>query len=136
MYEIEILLIDDDPAAIQSTQAMFNQYKLKNNLNIISSGMEAMAFLRREITVPALDLILLDGTFAQDIQQQILSAIKDDIDLRNIPLLLMIPIGSRPLFDDQHLAPNGFVHKPLDFIQFINVIKTIQSFKVAIVTTL
>jgi len=135
MYEIEILLIDDNPTDIQHTREIFNQNKLKNNLNIVTTWVEAMAFLRHEIAVPPPDLILLDGSFSQNTEQRILVAIKDDANLRDIPLLIMAPVGSKPLFDDRLLAPNGFVNKPFDFMQFISVIKTIQSFKVAIVTT-
>ena len=134
MYEIEILLIDDNPADIQLTRETFNQNKLKNNLNIVSNGADAMAFLRREIGVPQPDLILLDSSFSQNADQGIFAAIKEDEQLRDIPLFILISDGSKPLYDHQ-IPPNGFVSKPFDFIQFINVIKSIKAFRVAIVTT-
>ena len=134
MYEIEILLIDDNLVDIEWTREAFNQNKLKNNLNIVSNGAEAMAFLRGEIRVPQPDLILLDSTFAQYTDQGIFAAIKEDEQLRDIPLFMLTSDGSKPLNDHQ-IPPNGFVSKPFDFIQFINVIKSIKAFRVAIVTT-
>jgi len=134
MYEIEILLIDDNPADVEMARDTFNQNKLKNNLNIVSTGDEALAFLRHEIYVPQPDLILLDSGFTQN-TKAIFDAIKQDDDLRDVPLFMLTPAGSKPLLSDYNLPPNGFVNKPLNFIQFITAIKTVKTFKVAIVTT-
>jgi CheY-like chemotaxis protein len=134
MYEIEILMIDGNPADIEMARETFNQNKLKNNLNIVSTGAEIMAFLRREIQVPQPDLILLDSGFTQD-TKAIFDAIKQDENLRDVPLFMLTPIGTKPMLPEYKLPPNGFVNKPFDFIQFITAIKTVQAFKVAIVTT-
>ena len=135
MYEIEILLIDDNPADIEMTRETFNQNKLKNNLNIVSTGSEVLAFLRHEIQVPQPDLILLDSAFMQD-TRTILDAIKQDDNLRDVPLFVLTTAGSQSTMPDYSTPPNGFVNKPFDFVQFINAIKTVKTFKVAIVTTL
>lgn len=132
MYEIEILLIDDNPADNQLTQEMFNQ----NNLNIVSNGADAMAFLRREMDVAQPDLILLDSAFSQNTEHGIFAAIKEDDRLRDIPLFILTPFGSTPMLHEHQMPPNGFVTKPFDFMQFINVIKSIKAFRVAIVTTI
>jgi CheY-like chemotaxis protein len=134
MYEIEILLIDDNPADIEIARETFNQNKLNNNLNIVSTGAEVMAFLRREIQVPQPDLILLDSAFNQN-TQAVFDAIKQDENLRDVPLFMMTPAGTKLSLPEYKLPPNGFVNKPFNFLQFINVIKTVKTFKVAIVTT-
>lgn len=134
MYEIEILLIDDNPADIEMTRETFNQNKLKNHLNIVSTGAEVMALLRHEVPVPQPDLILLDSVFMHD-TKAIFDAIKQDNDLRDVPLFMLTPAGSRPTLPEYNIPPNGYVYKPFNFLQFINAIKTVKAFKVAIVTT-
>lgn len=136
MYEIEILLIDDKPADIQLMRETFNENKLRNNLNIVSTGSDANAFLRHDLYVPQPDLIMLDSEFSRSTDQSIFKAIKQDEHLRYVPLVIMTPLGSEPEIPVHITPPNGFVTKPLDFLQFINVIKSIKSFRVAIVTSL
>lgn len=136
MYEIEILLIDDKPADIELTRETFNENKLRNNLNIVSNGSDANAFLRHDFYVPQPDLIMLDSEFSRSTDQSIFNAIKQDEHLRYVPLVIMTPAGREPDMPLHITPPNGFVTKPLDFLQFIHVIKSIKSFRVAIVTSL
>lgn len=136
MYEIEILLIDENPADVEMTQETFFQNKLKNNMNVVSSCAAAEAFLRREIAVPQPDLILLDSKFLQSTEQGIFEAIRHDELLHDVPLVMLTSgegKGYIPLSSDSLLPPIGYVSKPLDFLQFIDVVKSVKAFKVAIV---
>ena len=136
MHEIEILLIDDNPDDIQTTREMLNQNKLRNNLNIVSNGADAEALLRGEVYVPQPDLILLDSYFSHNTEQSIFSALREDERLCNVPLVILTVMGIKPELPPHDVPPIGFVNKPLDFIQLIDVIKRVQSFRVAIVTAL
>lgn len=136
MYEIEILLIDDNPHDIQMTREMLSQNKLRNNLNIVSNVADAKAFLKGDVYVPQPDLILLDSYFSQNAEQSIFNAIKEDERLCNVPLVILTALGIKPELPHHDVPPIGFVNKPLDFVQFIDVIKSIKSFRVAIVTSL
>ena len=60
---IEVLLVEDDPGDVLMTREAFEEHKLRNRLNVVSDGAEALAYLRREgqyadAVLP--DLILLD----------------------------------------------------------------------------
>lgn len=136
MYEIEILLIDDNPADVEMTQDTFFQNKLKNNMSVVSSCAEAQAFLRGDIVVPQPDLILLDSKFPQSSEQGMFEAIRQDGQLRDVPLVMLTSGEGKaemPFLNDSPTPPIGYVSKPLDFVRFINVIKSVKVFKVAIV---
>jgi CheY-like chemotaxis protein len=60
---IEILLVEDNPADVRLTMETIKDYKVKNRLEVVGNGLDAMDFLRRkgkfaDKTRP--DLILLD----------------------------------------------------------------------------
>ncbi len=138
MYEIEILLIDDNPADVERMQETFFQNKLKNNMNVVSSGAAARAFLRGEIVVPQPDLILLDSKFPQSNEQDMFEAIRQDGQLRDVPLIMLTSgegKAAMPFLSDNLLPPIGYVPKPLDFLRFIDLVKSVKAFKVAIVNS-
>ncbi len=136
MNEIEILLIDDNPRDIQMTRDTLNQNKLRNNLNIVSNEADANAFLRGDVYVPQPDLILLDSYFSHNTDQSTFDALRADERLHDVPLVILTARGIKPELPSNSMPPIGFVNKPLDFIQFIDVIKKVKSFRVAIVTAL
>ena len=45
---IEILLVEDNPGDVRLTKEGLTESKVRNNLHVVSDGVEAMAFLRRE----------------------------------------------------------------------------------------
>ncbi len=136
MYQIEILLIDDNLDDNQMMRDTLSEYKLKNNLNIVSNAYDAQAFLSREMFVPQPDLILLNPYFTQSSGQSIFDALREDAQLRDVPVVMLTSTDIRPELPQHLTPPNGFVTKPFNFKQFIDVVKSIQSFRVAIVTTL
>ncbi len=45
---IEILLVEDNPGDVRLTKEALKDGKILNNLNVVTDGVEAMAFLNRE----------------------------------------------------------------------------------------
>ena len=45
---IEILLVEDNPGDVRLTIEGLKEGKILNHLSVVSNGVEAMAFLRRE----------------------------------------------------------------------------------------
>ena len=61
--QVEILLVEDDPGDVLMTREAFADYKVRNQLHVVSDGADAMAFLRQEgeyADRPRPDLVLLD----------------------------------------------------------------------------
>ena len=134
---IEILLVEDNPGDIRLTREGLKEGRIFNNLSVVEDGVEAMAFLRREgkyADAPHPDLILLDLNLPKKDGREVLKEIKSDPKLRRIPVVILTT--SRAEEDimgtyDQHA--NCYITKPVDFDQFVNVVKTIEDFWLTIV---
>ena len=60
---IEILLVEDSAGDVRLVQENLKESKVRNSLNVVGDGIEAMAYLRKEgkyKDTPRPDLVLLD----------------------------------------------------------------------------
>lgn len=132
MEAIDILLVEDNPGDIRLTQEALKESKMRNRLNIVYDGVEAMDFLRRKAPYensPRPDIILLDLNLPRKDGRTVLEEIKADADLRRIPVVILTTS------DDEHdilrsydLHANCYITKPLDLNQFAAIVKTIENF--------
>ena len=44
---VDVLLVEDDPGDVLMTKEAFADNKVKNNLNVVTDGVEALAFLEQ-----------------------------------------------------------------------------------------
>ena len=89
---IEILLVEDNPGDVRLTQEALREGKVRNNLNVAKDGMEGLDFLRRLgpfAHAPRPDLILLDLNLPKMDGREVLAEIKEDADLRTIPVVVV-----------------------------------------------
>lgn len=134
---IEILLVEDNPGDIRLTREGLKEGRIFNNLSVVEDGVAAMAFLRREgeyADAPHPDLILLDLNLPKKDGREVLKEIKSDPKLRRIPVVILTT--SRAEEDikgtyNQHA--NCYITKPVNFDQFVNVVKSIEDFWLTIV---
>ncbi len=134
---VEILLIEDSLGDVRLTQEALKDSKLYNNLNVVPDGVEAIAFLRRQghyTNAPRPDLILLDLNLPRMDGRQVLQEIKNDESLKRIPVVVLTTSSNETdIFITYNLHANCYISKPVDFTQFINVVKSIESFWFSIV---
>jgi len=130
---IEILLVEDNPADVRLTQEALREGKVKNNLSVARDGEEALAFLRRE-GAPRPDLILLDLNLPRRDGREVLKEIKDDPQLRMIPVVVLTTSAAESdILKSYSLHANCYITKPVDLDQFITVVKSIDDFWLTIV---
>ncbi len=137
-YEpIEILLVEDNPGDVRLTVESLKENKVRNNLNTVGDGVEAMAFLRREgkySHAPHPDLILLDLNLPRKDGREVLGEIKADGDLRRIPVVILTTSkAEEDVIRTYDLHANCYVTKPAGFEQFTIVVKAIENFWLTIV---
>jgi CheY-like chemotaxis protein len=89
---VEILLVEDSPGDIRLTIEAMKDAKVVNRLSVVKDGEEALAFLHREgryrdSVRP--DLILLDLNLPKKDGREVLAEIKEDPDLRRIPVVVL-----------------------------------------------
>ena len=134
---IEVLLVEDDPGDVMMTREAFQDYKLHNQLHVVSDGAEAMEFLRQEGEYagrPRPDLVLLDLNLPRMDGRQVLEAIKSDPDLASIPVVVLTTSENEDdVLHSYSLHANAYVTKPVDFARFIEVIRQIDDFFVTVV---
>jgi CheY-like chemotaxis protein len=134
---IEVLLVEDDPGDVLMTQEAFEEHKVRNKLNVVSDGEEALSYLRREgphADAPRPDLILLDLNLPRVDGRQVLQAIKEDPDLRRIPVVVLTTSqADEDILRSYSLHANAYVTKPVDFDSFIAVVRQIDEFFVSVV---
>ena len=134
---IEVLLVEDDPGDVLMTREAFEDYKVKNNLHVVSDGVEALSFLRGEgeyTGSPRPDLILLDLNLPLKDGREVLSEIKSDDKLRRIPVVVLTTSeAEEDVLRSYDLHANAYITKPVDFDRFVDVVRHIDDFFVSVV---
>jgi CheY-like chemotaxis protein len=135
---IEILLVEDDPGDVLMTREAFEHHKVKNPLHVVSDGVEAIRFLRREgdfKDVPRPGLILLDLNLPRMDGREVLAEIKSDPDLCDIPVVVLTTSAAEEdILRSYKAHANAYVTKPVDFHRFVDVIQQIDDFFVSVVS--
>jgi CheY-like chemotaxis protein len=134
---IEVLLVEDDPGDVLMTQEAFEEHKVGNHLAVVNDGAEAIAYLRREgqyADVARPDLVLLDLNLPRRDGREVLAEIKNDPDLRQIPVVVLTTSqADEDIVRSYQLHANAYVTKPVDFERFISVVRRIDEFFVSVV---
>ncbi|MEI6079425.1 MAG: response regulator [bacterium] len=134
---LEILLVEDNPADVRLTTEALKEEKIYNNLNIVTDGVEAMAFLKREgkyAKAVRPDLILLDLNLPKKDGREVLKEIKNDDNLKAIPVVVLtVSKSEEDILRSYNLHANCYITKPVDLKQFIKVAKAVQDFWMTIV---
>jgi chemotaxis family two-component system response regulator Rcp1 len=134
---IEILLVEDSPSDTDLTVEALESAKIANRLSIVEDGVQAMEFLRRQgdsAKAPRPDLILLDLNLPRKDGRAVLQEIKADKTLQNIPVVVLTTSqAEKDVLQAYSLHANCYIVKPVDFRQFLEVIKAIESFWLTVV---
>lgn len=134
---IDILLVEDNPGDVRLTQEALKEAKVRNDLHVVSDGVEAMTFLRKQGVykdVPRPDIILLDLNLPKKSGHEVLSEIKSDDDLKRIPVVMLtVSKDEEDIIKSYNLYANCFITKPVDLGQFLTVVKSIEDFWLTVV---
>ncbi len=129
---IEILLVEDNPADVRLTKETLKEGKVANVIDVAIDGMDAMAFLKRVgkyANAQRPDLILLDLNLPKKNGREVLAEIKMDPHLKHIPVVILTTSeDEKDIITTYKLHANCYITKPVDFDQFINVVKSIENF--------
>ncbi|MCK9899257.1 two-component system response regulator [Parafrankia colletiae] len=133
---VEVLLVEDDPGDVLMTREAFEDHKLKNNLNVVSDGVEALAYLRGEdpyVGAARPDLILLDLNLPRRDGREVLAEVKADEQLRRIPIVVLTTSeAEEDVLRSYDLHANAYITKPVDFERFVAVVRQIDDFFITV----
>ena len=135
---IDILLVEDDPGDVLMTREAFEHHKIANTLHVVSDGVEAVKFLRREEPyqhMPRPGLVLLDLNLPRKDGREVLADIKSDPDLCDIPIVVLTTSAAEEdILRSYKAHANAYVTKPVDFRRFVEIVRQIDEFFVTVVS--
>jgi CheY-like chemotaxis protein len=136
----EILLIEDNPADQRATKRAFERSKLDNRLTIVENGQDALDYLHRTgafappAEAPRPDLIFLDLNLPKIDGRQVLTQIKNDPDLRVIPVVVLTTSSAEDdVMRSYRLGVNSFVTKPVEAKDFVQTLLDLENYWLRIV---
>ena len=119
-----IFIVDDDDDDRESIRDAFIENKLQQDFDLLSSGDDLMNKLRSSGTHPT--LILLDLNMPGKDGRAVLQEIKNDNELRHIPVVVLTTSSSAKEKNTAYkLGANCFVTKPDSFKQFVKITDSI-----------
>lgn len=132
-----ILLVEDNPGDVRLTIEALRRGRVANTLNVVRDGDSALAYLRREGSyagADAPDVVLLDLNLPGLDGRDVLAAVKSDPMLRRLPVIVLTTSGSdRDVARSYDVGANCFVTKPVDFMEFLDVVRSFEDFWLSIV---
>ena len=133
-----ILLVEDDSKDVELTLAALEENHLANKVAVVNNGEEALDYLYRrgKFKMRAGSnpiVVLLDNKMPKVNGLEVLKTIKADEHLKIIPVVALTSSRQTPdLVEFYKHGVNAYVVKPVDFADFMNVIKHLGIFWAAI----
>lgn len=132
MSEIEILLVEDNPADVELTLRALKKNNIANKIEVVGDGEEALDFLfakgrfsEREINVIP-KLVLLDLKLPKKGGLEVLREVKGNPITQKIPVVVLTTSKEETdIVESYKLGVNSYIVKPVDFENFIVAIKEI-----------
>jgi len=137
MKSIHILLVEDNEGDVLLTTETLEESKIKNTVSVARNGKDAINYMYKtngfENAITP-DLILLDVNLPFKNGHEVLEKIKNDDNLRHIPVIMLTTSTSEKdiSLSYKHHA-NCYIAKPMEAHDFFNAIKSIENFWMQIV---
>jgi two-component system, chemotaxis family, response regulator Rcp1 len=129
---LNVLLVEDDPGDVLIAREAMAAGQLSTALDVVTDGVEAIAYLRREggfEDARRPDLILLDLNLPRMSGHEVLAEVKKDPALRRIPVVVLTTSQAHEdIAKSYELHASVHVSKPVDFDEFTGVVKQIDEF--------
>jgi chemotaxis family two-component system response regulator Rcp1 len=133
-----VLIAEDNPTDVMIMREALEGAKVMVELHAVADGVEALEFLRRMgkyKAMPRPDLILLDLNMPRKNGHEVLAEVKGNLEFREIPVVMLTTSQAE---DDVAKAyanhVNCYIRKPVDFENFVEVVRSIEQFWFTVVT--
>ncbi len=133
-----ILLVEDNKADIRLIQEALKHSSVPHEIITARNGMEAMAYLRQEgeyADAIRPDIILLDLNLPQKDGREVLAEIKDDPELKRIPVVVLTTSrNEEDIAQSYNLHVNCYITKSRNISELFKIVKGIEEFWLKTVT--
>jgi CheY-like chemotaxis protein len=134
---VDVLLVEDDPGDALIVREAFEHYKIRNTLHVVTDGEQALRFVHQAgefAGVPRPGLIMLDLNLPRVTGMEVLAELKADPELRVIPVVILTTSRvEEDVLRSYSLHANAYVSKPVELEAFMDAVRQIGSFFVAVV---
>jgi two-component system, response regulator len=129
---VELLLVEDNPSDVELTLHVLKKHNFANRIKVVRDGAEALDFIfdghsgaaGHPDNVPK--LILLDLKLPKVNGLEVLGIIKADSHTKRIPVVVLTSSREeQDLFTCYELGVNSYIVKPVDFVQFTEVVRQV-----------
>lgn len=123
-----ILLVEDDQVDVMTVKRALNDIQVTNPLVNPENGEEALKYLRDpESKKPCIILLDLNMPIMNGIE--FLQVVKHDPTLRRIPVVVLTTSAEQQdKINSFDLGVAGYMAKPVDYRQFVEVMRTIDAY--------
>lgn len=129
---MEILLVEDSLVSARLTMGALKQGNVQHRVTWLTDGQEALEFVHqngRFARAPRPDLILLDLGLPGRDGREVLAEVKADPKLSRIPVVVLTASTAVEDVDAaKKLNVEGYMTKPVDMDQFLNLVRQLKSF--------
>ena len=134
---IEILLVEDNEGDARLAKEAMRDSKIRNTIHHVIDGVEAMDYLRKKgkyAGAPRPDIVLLDLNLPRKDGREVLAEIKEDDDLKRIPVVILtVSKSEEDILKTYNWHANCYISKPIDLTEFLKVVKSIEEFWLTVV---
>lgn len=125
-----ILLVEDNEDHIEHTMDALHEGGLVNNITVVKDGKNALDYIFRQgefaepSSSPRPGIILLDVKLPKIGGFEVLETIKNDPELKVIPVILLTTTGNKEDIErGAKLGANDYIIKPIEFDTFMHKVK-------------
>jgi len=130
-----VLVVEDNPPDARLIDELLRSGPLPKTVHVVGSGDEAMSFLHRNGSFPDAprpQLVILDLNLPGCDGRDVLSEIKNDPQLRGIPVVILTTsVAPTDVQNAYELHANAYVVKPVGLDAFANLILALEEFWLA-----
>ena len=129
-------MVEDDPGDVLITREALAEYKIRNRLVVLSDGLQAIAYLRRQppfagVALP--DLILLDLNLPGVDGRAVLDTVRADPALAHIPVaVLTASRAEEDVLRSFGLNVELYATKPVDFTSLADIVRRVESLAIRV----
>ncbi len=121
-----ILLAEDDKVDAMTVRRALKDLTIANRLVVVTNGEEALEYLRNQDNDRPC-IILLDLNMPRMNGIEFLAIAKQEGRLRSIPVVVLTTSKEeQDKIDSFNLGIAGYMIKPVDYLQFVEVVRTIN----------
>jgi len=128
----EVLLAEDNDNDVELARQGFKRTKLLLNLHRVKDGEECMDFLHKRgkyVDAPTPDLLLLDMNMPKMGGKEVLDEMMKVEHLRSVPVVVLSTSEEHAeVLKMYELQCSSFIVKPVDFTQFLAVVRAIAEY--------